>query len=82
LDRIEGTAIHEEKINKIWESLNMFMNLLQPHRIDSFESEGTPSEGIEEPVYAKSNIIKGNILRILPYYKYFKKFKLKTDIII
>ncbi len=82
MDRIEGTAIHEEKINKIWESLNMFMNLLQPHRIDSFESEGTPSEGIEEPVYAKSNIIKGNILRILPYYKYFKKFKLKTDIII
>ncbi len=60
----------------------VYKSLVQPYRIDSFESEGTPSEGIEEPVYAKSNIIKGNILIILPYYKYFKKLKLKTDIIL
>jgi hypothetical protein len=72
LEGIEGKFIHEEKFDIIWESLNIFINLLQPHRIDSFESEGTPSEGIEEPVYAKSNIIKGNILRILQYCSYDK----------
>jgi hypothetical protein len=73
LEGIEGNFIHEEKFDKIWESLNMVLYLLQPYRIDSFESEGTPSEGIEEPVYAKSNIIKGNILQILPYFKYLTK---------
>jgi hypothetical protein len=60
----------------------VYKSLVTAYRIDSFESEGTPSEGIEEPVYAKSNIIKGTILQILPYCKYFTKFKLKTDIIL
>jgi hypothetical protein len=40
--------------------LLVYVLCLHVFRIDSFESEGSPSEGIEEPIYAKSNILKGS----------------------